>query len=156
MLGSVIVYFGLVVAAAGLVLVVRPIRRLGITTRWRGFGLAGGGVVLAGIGLVLPVSESRVTRMETRLDEFAPVWQFGEFHSIEVAAPPARVFEAIKRVRADEIFLFRTLIWLRRGGPPPPQNIQNAAREQESLIDVATHRTFVLLADGAPPAPLLG
>jgi hypothetical protein len=156
MLGSLIVYFGLLMATAGLVLVVKPIRRLRVTSRWRGFGVAGAGVLLAGIGLILPVSESRVTRVKTRLDEFAPVWQFREFHTIEIAAPPARVFEAIKRVRPDEIGLLRTLVWIRRGGQPPPQNIQNAAREYESMIDVATHSTFVLLADDAPRELVVG
>jgi len=33
MLGSVIVYFGLVMVTAGLVLVVKPIQRLRVTTR---------------------------------------------------------------------------------------------------------------------------
>jgi hypothetical protein len=141
---------------AGLVLVVKPIRRLRVTTRWRGFGVAAGGVLLAGIALIFPASESQVTRVETRLDEFAPVWQFREFHTIEVAAPRARVFDAIKRVRADEIFLFRTLIWIRRGGQPPPQNIQDAVREHDSLIDVATNSTFVLLADDAPRELVVG
>ena len=156
MLGSVIVYSGLILAAAGVVLVVKPIRRLRLTTRWRGVGVAGAGVLLAGIGLILPVSESRVTRMETRLDEFAPVWQFREFHTIEVAAPPARVFEAIKRVRPDEILLFRMLIAIRSGGQPPPQSVQNAVGEYESLIDIATHSTFVVLADDAPREFVIG
>ena len=156
MLGSVIVYFGLVMATAGLVLMVKPIRRLRVTTRWRGLGVAGGGVLLASIGLFLPVSESRVARVETRLDEFAPVWQFREFHTIEVAAPQARVFEAIKRVRPGEIGLLGTLLWIRRGGQPPPQSIQNAAREHESMIDIATHSTFVLLADDAPRELVVG
>ncbi|MBI1741994.1 hypothetical protein HYR54_02885 [Candidatus Acetothermia bacterium] len=142
MFGSAIVYLGLIMAAAGLV--------LGVTTHWRGVGVAGAGVLVAGIGLILPVSESRVTRMETRLDEFAPVWQFREFHTIDVAAPPARVFEAIKRVRPDEILLFRTLIAIRSAGQPPPQSVQNAAGAYESLIDIATHSTFVVLADDAP------
>src|SRR5438309_11975067 len=109
MFGSAVFYLGLIVALTGLVLVVKPIRRLWVTTRRRGLGVAGVGALLAGIALILPVSESRVTRIETRLDEFAPVWQFREFHTIEVAAPPARVFEAIKHVRPDEILLLRTL-----------------------------------------------
>jgi len=156
MFGSAIVYFGLVMAAAGLVLVVKPIRRLRIRTRWRGLGVAGGGVLVAGIGLILPAAESRVTRIETRLDEFAPVWQFREFHTIAVAAPPARVFEAIERVRADEIFLFRTLISIRCGGQPLPQNIRNAGAHGESLIDVALHTTFVCLAEDVPRELVVG
>jgi len=156
MFGSVIVYSGLILAAAGLVLVVKPIRQLRIPTRWRGLGVAGGGVLLAGIGLILPAPESRITRIETRLDEFAPAWQFREFHTIAVAAPPARVFEAIERVRADEIFLFRTLIWIRGGGRPVPQNIRNAGAHGESLIDVALHTTFVRLAEDVPRELVVG
>ncbi len=118
--------------------------------------MAGMGVVVAGIGFTLPASESRISRVETRLDEFAPVWQFREFHTIRVTAPPARVFEAIKRVTADEIFLFRTLIWIRGGGQPIPENIRNAGARGESLIDVATATTFVWLADDFPRELVVG
>jgi len=154
MIGSAIVYSGLILAASGVVLVVKPIRRLGVTTRWRGLVVVGAGVLLTGIGLILPVSESRVTRAETHLDEFAPAWQFREFHTIRVAAAPSRVFEAIKRVRADEILLFRTLTWIRRGGQPLPRSILNA--RDESLIDIATHSSFVRLADDAPRELVIG
>jgi len=156
MFGSAIVYSGIIIATAGVVFVVKPIRRLRIPTRWRGFGVACGGVLMAGIGLILPAAESRGTRIETRLDEFAPAWQFREFHTITVAAPPARVFEAIERVRADEIFLFRTLIWIRRCGQPVPQNIRDAGAHGESLIDVALHTTFVRLAEDVPRALVVG
>jgi len=156
MFGSAIVYSGLIIATAGLVLMVKPMRRLRIATRWRGLGVAGGGALVAGIGLILPAPESRVTRLETRLDEFAPAWQFREFHTIAVAAPPARVFEAIEGVRADEISLFRTLIWFRRGGRPLPATIRNAGAHGESLIDVALHTTFVRLARDAPRELVVG
>lgn len=155
MFGSAIIYLGLIISTAGLVLVVKPIRRLRVTARSRGFVVAGAGVLLAGVGLILPVSESRVTGVKTRLDEFAPAWQFREFHTIRIAAPPARVFEAIKRVRADEIFLFRTLTWIRRGGQPLPESILNAG-DRESLIDVATRSDFVLLADDPPRELVIG
>ncbi len=92
MWGSAVVYSGAIVAVAGLVLAIKPIRRLRVTTRARGLIVAVAGVLLAAIGLVLPVSESRVGRIETRLDEFVPAWQFREIHTIRVAAPPrARV-----------------------------------------------------------------
>ena len=83
MFGSAIVYVGLIMAIAGLVLVVKPIRRLRVKTRRRAFGVAGAGVLLAAIGLILPAPESRVTRIQTRFDEFVPVWQFREIHTIE-------------------------------------------------------------------------
>lgn len=154
MIGSVIVYTGLILVVAGVVLVVKPLTRLRVTRR-SGLVAAGAGVLLACVGLILPVSESRVTRVETRLDEFAPAWQFHEFHRIRVAAAPTRVFEAIKGVRADEIHLFRTLTWIRRGGRPLPQSILNAG-EREPLIDVATKSGFVRLADDAPRELVIG
>ena len=155
MIGSAIVYLGFLFAAAGVVLAVKPIRRLRVTTRARGLVMAGAGVLLAGAGLLLPAPESRITQVETRLDEFAPAWQFREFHSVRIAAPPARVFDAIRRVRADEIFLFRTLTWIRRGGRRLPPGILNAG-ESEPLIDVATRTGFVRLADDAPRELVIG
>ena len=155
MWGSATVYSGVIVAVAGLVLAIKPIRRLGVTTRVRGLIVAVAGVLLAVIGLVLPVSESRTSRIETRLDEFVPVWQFREIHTIRVAASPARVFEAIRRVRADEILLFRTLTWMRRGGRQAPPSILNAGGS-ESIIDVATSTGFLRLADDAPRELVVG
>lgn len=155
MWASATVYLGAIIAAAGLGVVVKPIRRLGATTRLRGLAVAAAGVVLAGIGLCLPVSESRVGRVETRLDEYAPAWQFREAHAIRIAAPPARVFEAIRRVRADEILLFRTLTWIRRGGRQQPPGILNAG-SRESLIDVATASGFVRLAEDVPRELVIG
>jgi len=117
--------------------------------------VVGAGVLLAAVGLFLPASESRISRVDTRLDEFAPAWQFREFHSIRINAPPARVFEAINRVRAGELPLYHTLTWIRRGGQPAPPGLLNPG-ERESLIDVATHSGFVRLADDAPRELVIG
>ncbi|MFN2400291.1 MAG: hypothetical protein ABR543_16885, partial [Gemmatimonadaceae bacterium] len=57
--------------------------------------------------------------------------------------------------RADEITLFRTLTWIRRGGRELPESILNAG-ERESLIDVATRTGFVRLADEPPRELVLG
>ena len=156
MLGSMVVYLGLTIAFVGFIGVVKPIRWLRIPTRLRALATAGVGVVVVCVGAILPAPETRITRVETRLDEFAPAWQFREFHTIRIAAPPARVFEAIKRVRADEIFLFRTLIWIRAGFQPPPENIRNAGAHGESLLDIATATTFVWLADDFPREIVVG
>jgi hypothetical protein len=146
---------GLLVAAVGLALVVRPASRLGVPTRSRAAAVAAAGLLVALIGAALPAPETRIARAESRLDEFAPVWQFRERHSIRIAAAPERVFAAIRLVRADEIFLFRTLTWIRRGGRPQSPNILNAAGS-ESLIDVAIRTTFVLLADDPPRELVVG
>ena len=91
----------------------------------------------------------------TWLDEFAPVWQFHEVHTRRIAAPPERVFDAIRRVRADEILFFRTLTWIRRGGRPAPPGILNAASTQP-LLDVATSSGFIWLAVDAPRELVVG
>ena len=155
MFGSVVVYSGFAIAIAGLCLFIRPIRRLGITTRSRGIVVAGVGAALACIGLLSPAYESRIGHAETRLDEFTPRWQFREYHWIRIAAPPARVFEAIKRVKADEILLFHALTWIRRGGRSLPESILNAG-DREPLIDVATRSGFVALAEDHPREVVIG
>lgn len=155
MLASAVVYSGLAAALAGLMFWAKPIGRLRVATRLRGLAIAAAGLVVAGIGLAFPASESRIRRVETRLDEFAPVWQFGELHTIRIAAPAPRVFDAIRSVRADEILLFRTLTWIRRGGRPLSEGILNAG-ERKPLIDVATRGGFVRLAEDVPRELVIG
>lgn len=89
------------------------------------------------------------------LDRFMPAWQFQEVHTRRIAAPPERVYEAVKSVRADEIFLFRTLTWIRRGGRRRPEGILNAGKDAP-LLDVATRSGFVYLADDAPRELVVG
>jgi hypothetical protein len=136
MFGSAVLYSGLIIAAAGLFT-----RR-----RARAVSL---GIAIAAIGLVLPAPETRVRRRETRLDDFVPVWQFHEVHTLRIEAPPERVYAAIKQVRADEIRGFRTLTWIRRGGRDLPANILDAGVDRP-LLDVATSSGFYPLADEAP------
>lgn len=155
MLGSLIVYLGLIVLVPGLALAVRPIKRLRVTTRARGLTIAGAGALLSGAGLLLPAWESQVARPATHLDQFAPRWQFRERHTLKIGASPERVFEAIKRVRADEISLFQTLTWIRRGGRPLPEGILNAG-SREAIIDVALRGGFVVLADQPPRELVIG
>lgn len=155
MWGSLLVYSGLILSLVGLVLALKPLLWRWIGTRRRALVLAGAGVLLTLIGLRLPAPERRVTHAQTQLDRFSPVWQFREVHSLRIAAPPARVYEALQRVRADEIFLFRTLTWIRRGGRALPPGILNAG-SSESLIDVATSSGFVRLADSVPHELVIG
>lgn len=156
MINSAIVYFALIVVATGLVLVVKPIRRFRIPTRRHGLAVAGVGVLATGIGLMLPAPESRVAQPATRLDAFAPVWQFNEFHTTAVAAPPARVFEAIERVRADEIFLFRTLIRIRRMGRGLPLSTRDGGAGGASLVEVMLRTSFVSLELERPRELVVG
>ena len=82
----------------------------------------------------------------TSLNQFAPVYQFSEFHSVRITAPKERVYRALKLVTADEIVLFRTLTWLRRFGRPGPESILNPPAHVP-LLDVAVRTSFTVLAE---------
>jgi hypothetical protein len=155
MWGALVVWAGVVIAVAGLALVVKPMRRVHVPTRRAAAVVAGVGAMLLAIGFLLPTTESRAPRTESRLDAIVPVWQFVEKHTIRVPAPPPVVYAAMKHVRADEILLFRTLTWIRRGGRPSPPSILNAGAD-ESLIDLATRTSFISLADDAPRELVVG
>jgi hypothetical protein len=155
MWGSAAFYFGLVILLCGLGLTITPILRLRVWTRRRGLAIALAGALAGLAALFAPSIDSRATAAGSRLDEFVPAWQFREVHTRHVNAAPARVFEAIKAVRADEIALFRALTWIRRGGRPLPPGILNAG-SQEPIVDVATRGGFVILADDAPRELVLG
>jgi len=155
MLGSTLVYSALVLMCVGLAAVIRPVPRVHLDTRWRGLALAGAGLCLVAVGLLLPASESRTAAVTTRLDQVVPAWQFHEVHTIRIAAPPDRVFDAIKQVRADEIVLFHALTWIRRGGRQLPPSIMNAG-SRDSLLDVATKGGFIWLGDDRPREIVVG
>src|SRR5437763_1390566 len=104
------------------------------------------GLMVVIVGWLLPAREVRINAAHNRLDEFIPVYQFHEFHTIEVAASRQQVAQAIKAVTADEISLFRTLIWIRRFGRKGPEDILNPPRNTP-ILDVATRTTFILLAE---------
>lgn len=80
------------------------------------------------------------------LDDIMPRYQFSEFHKIEVSAPPATVYRAMKSITAEEIRWFRTLTWLRRRGGNGPESILNVPRNQP-VIDVALRSGFEQLAE---------
>lgn len=148
MFPSALVYSGLALTLLGSIGAVRRRRR------GNAVAVAASGVALAAIGFLLPVPESRVRRAESQLDRFMPVWQFNELHTIDIAAPPERVFAAIRAVRADEILLFRTLTWIRRGGRDLPEGVLNAG--ERSLIEAALKGGFVTLANDAPRELVIG
>jgi hypothetical protein len=159
---SAVMWTGLVLVVVGLPLLVRPVAGLGVPTRGRALVVAVAGAALALIGLVLPASDSRVATADlyaaappSQLDLFAPVWQFREVHERRIAAPPARVYDAIRHVRADEIALFNLLTWIRRGGQPLPKGILNPG-EDVALLDAAVRGGFVWLADQAPRELVVG
>jgi hypothetical protein len=83
------------------------------------------------------------------LDAALPQWQFRERHWKRIAAPPQRIFNAIHSVTAGEIFLFRTLTFIRRLGRRGPESILNPP-PNEPLLAVATRTGFRYVADDPP------
>ena len=155
MLDSVLVYLGFAMIFVGLLSILWPLRFLRIRTRARGAIVAAAGLLVVIAALSWPVGTKTVSTPATKLDEWMPTWQFDEQHTIHVEAPPKKVFAAIREVRADEIFLFRTLIAIRRCGRPGPESIMNAP-EEKPLLDVATQTTFIYLADEPPRELVVG
>lgn len=143
-----VVYLGLISSFVGTISVIKPLAFLGIHTRQRALIVIIAGFLVVVIGCLLPAKETRVNPLRTHLDEFTPVYQFHEFHTVRIPAGREQVYRAIKSVRADEILFFRTLIWIRRGGRPGPETILNPGKDQP-LLDVAIKTTFILLAEEA-------
>jgi hypothetical protein len=152
---SILVYLGLALLLAGLVSLIWPLRFVEIRTRRMAAMVAAGGLLLFVMALALPVSANAVTTHTAKLDDWMPRWQIRERAIIAVSAPPEKVFAAIHAVRADEIFLFRTLIAIRQCGRTGPESIMNAP-EQKPILDVATQTTFVLLAEESPRELVIG
>jgi len=146
MLGVVVVYLGLIAAFLGGVSLLRPLSFLAIRTRRRAALVLGLGFMLVVMGGSLPARETRVATALTQLDQFAPVYQFSEFHSIGIAAPREQVYRALESVTADEIVLFRALTWLRRFGRPGPESILNPP-QHVPVLDVASRTSFLVLAE---------
>jgi len=155
LVGVVLVYSGLIAAFLAVVSVVRPIRFLGIRTRRRALVIFGLGMAVIACGFALPAREERPVPLRTLLDEFVPVYQFHEVHSIQIRASRERCYAAIREVGPEEIALFHALTWMRRFGRRSPESILNAP-EQRPLIETATRTGFILLADDRERELVLG
>jgi len=146
LIGTILVYAALAAMLFGGVSLIRPLKFLGIASRPHGIVVLLCGVVVFLIGVNLPAAEKKIAARTTILDDFVPAYQFAEFHSIRVKAPRAHVYQAIREVPANEITLFRTLIWIRRFGRRGSEGILNAP-EKMPLLEVATRTSFMLLAE---------
>jgi hypothetical protein len=155
LIGTIVVYAGLLATFIGGISVLRPLRFLGIWSRVQGVLLAVAGVGVFLIGVNLPASEKRVESPATHLDEFVPAYQFGEFHTIRIKAPRERVFQAIREVTPDEITLFRTLTWIRRSGRSEKESILNAP-PNEPILALSTRTSCMKLAEEPDREIVLG
>jgi hypothetical protein len=134
------------VAAAGLLSVLRPVRMLRIRSRRVAAIVFLVGTLVAWRVLNAPVLADYVTAPASKLDEFSPIYQFSERASIPVRASADRVYEALLRVTAAEVPLYRTLAWIRRGGASGPESVLNPP-DHEPLVRVATRTSFMTLAE---------
>jgi hypothetical protein len=145
MLLSFLLFAACAVTATGVVSVLLPLRFLGIRNRFSAIGITIAGIVASSVVLSWPAPEQTVVSRRTAIDEYAPVYQFSEFHSIPVHASADRVFDALMGVSADEIPFYKELAWFRRGGITGPANILNPP-DGVPLLAVATRTSFVTLA----------
>jgi len=139
-------YAWALVALAGAISLVRPLKAIGIRNRWWAWLVLAAGVTGAWMILSEPALANYVTTPSRQLDAFMPIYQFNEQYEIPVHAPRERIYHAILAVSADEIPFYRTLAWFRRGMTTGPESVLNPP-DGVPLVTVATRTSFVKLAD---------
>lgn len=153
-LWSIAFYTAVIFALVGAFGIIRPLRRV-----HRGRRSHAAVMFLLGAAAAYAISWSmpraQASGENHGIDQFSPAFHFRERHETTIAAPAARVFDAVRTVTADEIALFQTFTWLRRFGQPGPESIMNAP-EHEPILDVATKSGFVLLQDRPPHEVVVG
>jgi hypothetical protein len=145
--GGFLLYAGLLVAAASVSSLLKPIRFLGIRTRRRAALVLGLAFGLFTAGVYLPCPATHLAAVRSHLDEFQPVYQFGEVHSVLIHAPVAHVWTAMYEVTPEEITFFRTLMWLRFFSPPAPHR---------PMLEGFLRGSFLLLANDPPRELVFG
>jgi len=144
--GVFLVYAGVIVAFVAAVSVIKPLRFIGVRTRLQALAILGLALATIVLGMILPTRETHVASIGSRLDEFEPVYQFNEEHTVTVRASPEQCYTAIRQVGPEEIALFHTLTWLRRFGRRGPESIVNAP-EHRPILETAIRTGFMLLAE---------
>lgn len=86
----------------------------------------------------------------TLLDTHVGEWHFRERHSIQVDAPPERVFAAVRRVTLAEMGVFRVLAWLRGIRAPVDRPVLEVASATWSVLAEEPGTELVLGAVGRP------
>ena len=146
-MSSLLFYAGLLACVLGLIGLF-PRRRRWLRLVWLGLPLS----ILA---FLLPVRDHHAGPEASRLDEYFPVYQFGERHTLWMQADCPRAYRELKAVTAEEISFFRLLTWLRRFGRKGPESILNAP-DTLPLLEVATRSGFRWLADEPGQEGVLG
>src|SRR5262245_47556850 len=122
-LASSLFYAGLTLTGAGVLWLIMAVPR---HSRWLpALTFTCAGVVLMLVAWSLPADHSQAGERRTQLDEFMPVYEFNEVHTIQINASREQVYRAILSVTAGEITLFKTLTWIRRLGRRTRESIMN-------------------------------
>ncbi|MDQ3170346.1 MAG: hypothetical protein M3Q55_09450 [Acidobacteriota bacterium] len=146
-LGSSLFYIGALTGLVGLLNVIRPFRWSRIRTRRRAALVAATGLALIVGATLLPNQTRTASARDTLIDQWLPEWQFREYHERRVRGTPREVFDAIRQVRSSDIFLFRTLTFIRNPlRQDQRQDILNAPGDTP-ILDVALAGGFVLLGE---------
>jgi hypothetical protein len=153
----VVVYAGLIVAAAGALSLARPVRVLGIGSRARAVAVTAAAACLIVGGMLVPAPVLHAETARSDLDRVMTAWQFCERHHLHVRAPASRVYRAFRSVTAEEIWLFRTLTWIRhpRLSTPARETIF-APTPGKPILEVAVNSGFRQLSDTPDREIVLG
>ena len=156
MAASLAWYIGWMLAAAGVLLTMRPWRLVGAPTRRRALLVFVSGLGLAATAVIyVPAPTHAPTPAGTLLDPWLPEYQFSEAHQSDVHASREQTYRAIIEVTPDEIALFRTLTWIRRLGRSSGAGILNPTRGA-SILQTALKSGFQILAEKSNEEIVLG
>ena len=155
MFAVVLVYAGFLAMFVGALSQLKPIAFLMIRSARVGVKVFAAGLLSAAVGFALPAPVRQAAPRVTQLDQFSPLYQFREFHSIAVDAPKHRVYSAVRLVTAGEISWFQTLTWIRRFGRGRNESILHAPPD-EPILNVATRTGFLMLAIDPDREVLIG
>lgn len=145
MFAVVLVYAGFLAMFIGALSQLKPIFTLKILTARVGLKVFAAGLLSTAIGFAFPAPVRQVASRVNELDQFSPLYQFHELHTISINAPKHRVYSAVRLVTAAEIPLYQTLTWIRRFGRGKHESILHAP-PNEPILNVATRTGFLLLA----------
>jgi len=127
---SFLAWTGIATVLAGLVSLARPLRFLGVRTRWRGLAVALCGLGVAATAVLWPARVMRPGRTDQRLDRYLAEYQFSEYHEARVRAPADGVVKAVRQVSLADMPAAVLLLRIRaaaggrfRGSPPDPRPI---------------------------------
>ncbi len=125
---SYLAWVGIAAVLAGLVSLARPLRFLGVRTRWHALAVALGGLGLAVAAVLWPARVTRPAQAHSRIDRFLAEYQFVEYHEARVRAPVEAVVEAVRQVSLTDMPAAVLLMRIRaaaggrfRGSPPDPR-----------------------------------